>query len=73
MEAVTFNFVVNDVVRIVQIFGIADNVEMVGTVEIDAANFYCSCAFCSEQPCVRTILCYFVTFLMSFGAMGLLL
>ena len=47
--AVTFKFV--DVVRIVQFFGIADNVEMVATVEIDAANVYWHCTFCSEQPC----------------------
>ena len=51
MEADTFNVVVNDAVRIVQILGIADNAEMVGTVEIDAANLYWSCTFCSEQPC----------------------
>ena len=51
MAAVTFNVVVNDVVRIVQFFGIADNVEMVGTVEIDAANFYWNCTIYSEQPC----------------------
>ena len=46
--AVTFNFV--DVVRIV-LLGIADNVEMVATVEIDAASVDWNCTSCSEQPC----------------------
>ena len=68
--AVTFNVV--DVVR-VQILSLADNVEMVATVEIDAASVYWNCTSCSEQPCFSKFLGGFVEFSMILGAMGILL
>ena len=48
--------------------GIAEDVEMVATVEIDAANFYWNYTFCSEHLCLlRTMLGYVVEFSTIFG------